>query len=145
MYSTKTGCVKARFGRFWSRERVRNVHLCARHCHLGHELGTLTRHTAQNFQGEPITLMKKIIVALMLYRSLTRNQKSFQGISLYIIPPQVSPTRRGKVPEAPSFWGMLRREWRDKTCYALQNYKLNIYVTSLCRRTKLAPQNNALY
>ena len=39
-YSTRTAWVKLRFGRFWSRERVRNVRLSAKHYHLCYVLST---------------------------------------------------------------------------------------------------------
>ncbi|MPC34340.1 hypothetical protein E2C01_027725 [Portunus trituberculatus] len=34
-----------------------------------------------------------------------------------IIPPQVLPAGRGKTPEAPSLWGILWRDWRNRTRY----------------------------
>ncbi|MPC14727.1 hypothetical protein E2C01_007497 [Portunus trituberculatus] len=34
-----------------------------------------------------------------------------------IIPPQVPPTGRGKMAEAPAFWGILRRNWRNRRRY----------------------------
>ena len=32
-----------------------------------------------------------------------------------IIPPQVSPASRGKMPKAPMLWRILRRNWSDRT------------------------------
>ncbi|MPC51802.1 hypothetical protein E2C01_045656 [Portunus trituberculatus] len=33
------------------------------------------------------------------------------------MPLQISPTGRGKAPEAPPLWEILRRDWRNRTSY----------------------------
>ena len=91
MDSTRASCVKPGFGRFRSRERMRNVRLHARHYHLCYALST------QRWipDTEAVIISRKI----------------------GIIPPQVSPTRRDKTPKAPPLWRILRRDWRDRTRY----------------------------
>ena len=71
------------------REKMRNVCLLARHYHLCYALSTQRRVP----DTEAVIIPRKIS----------------------IIPPQVSPTNRGKTPKAPSLWRILKRDWRDWT------------------------------
>ena len=89
--STRTSCVKSGFGRFRSREIMRNVRLHARHYHLCYALSTQRRVR----DTKTVVILRKI----------------------RIISPQVTPTSRGKTPKAPPLWRVLRRDWRDRTRY----------------------------
>ncbi|MPC39496.1 hypothetical protein E2C01_033034 [Portunus trituberculatus] len=91
MYSTRAGCVKPRFRRFRLRKRMKNVRLYARHYHLRYAFST------QRWVSDTKTVI--------IPRKIS------------IISPQVPPTGRGKTPEEPPFWRILRRNWRNKTRY----------------------------
>ena len=105
MDSTRASCVKPGFGRFRSRKRMRNVRLHARHYHLCYALSTQRRVSVT----EAVIIPRKIS----------------------IIPPQVSPTSRGKMPKAPPLWRILRRNWRDRT-----RYRYKIVIGGTQRRRK---------
>ena len=85
---------QARFGRFRSRKRVRNVRFRARHYHLCYALSALSTQRRVS-----------ITETLIIPRKIS------------IIPPQVSQTSRGKTPKAPPLWRILWRNWRDRTRY----------------------------
>ena len=76
MDNTRASCVKSGFGRFRSRDRMRNVRFHARHYHLYYALSTQRRV----FVTEAVIIPRKIS----------------------IIAPQVSPTSRGKMPKGTS-------------------------------------------
>ncbi|MPC25574.1 hypothetical protein E2C01_018693 [Portunus trituberculatus] len=114
MYSTRTGCVKPRFKRFSLKKRMRNVCLHARHYHLCYAF-SIQRWVSDT---ETVIIQRKIS----------------------IIPPQVLPTGRGKMPEAPLLWGILGMNWRNRTRYrnefVIGRAQWRRYGNSICKRIR---------
>ena len=82
LYSVRRSGIKPRFGRFRLREKIRSVRLHARHCHLCYALST---------QGR-VSVTEAVIIPRKIGK----------------VSPQVPITEKGKMPEAPSHWGILR-------------------------------------